>query len=508
MDFLKKWRVEIITFLGLILIYFFLRFYHLLSLPIFTDEAIYVRWAQIAQQDSAQRFISLTDGKQPLFIWFAGFIMKFIHEPLLAARMVSVLAGFGTMLGLYFLGKELFKNRYIGLISAALYVVYPFGLVYDRMALYDSLVGTFYVWSLYVGIVLTKKLRLDVAFILGFILGGGALNKSIGLYSMYLLPLNLLIFNFKQKKKWDLLGKWIFFAGASAVIAEIMYAILRLSPWFYIIKQKDATFFYPLSDLFHKPITFWIANFTEHFYGLSGWLISYVSLPIVLLVILVFIFDRYLWKEKVLLFLSFILPFIGFAMIAKVMYPRYLLFMSLPLLPISGYAFYRLSEKIKNMSLFALVSIILLSFMLYADFYILTDFAKAPIPQPDLNQYSNDWPAGGGVKESVQFFEQQAKNKKIFVGTEGTFGLLPYALEIYLINNPNITIKGYWPVKTVPPEDLIAASKKMPAYIIFYQPCPDCSSSGFAPTAWPLTVIARYKKGISNTYLSIYQVKK
>jgi len=157
MNFFKKHKFEFFVLAILILAYFISRFYNVLSLPIFTDEAIYIRWAQIAKQDANWRFISLTDGKQPMFIWLMMISLRIIQDPLLAGRVVSVGAGFLTLIGMYFLGKEIFKSNKIGLISSALYVVFPMALVYDRMALYDSLVGTFAVWALFLIVLLVRK---------------------------------------------------------------------------------------------------------------------------------------------------------------------------------------------------------------------------------------------------------------------------------------------------------------------------------------------------------------
>jgi hypothetical protein len=180
--------------------------------------------------------------------------------------------------------------------------------------------------------------------------------------------------------------------------------------------------------------------------------------------------------------------------------------MTLPLLPIIGYAFFKLFQKFKNIYVFALISIVLLSLMLYSDYAIFTNFATSPIPETDRNQLINDWPAGGGLKESVQFFTEEAKHRKIYIGTEGTFGLLPFGLEIYLRNNPNITLQGFWPINTIPPQEAIAASKHMPTYFIFYQPCSSCSFSGDAPKAWPAHLVKRYTKGIGKTFYTIYQI--
>lgn len=506
MKYIKQYKIEIISFILLSISYFFLRLVQILNVPMFTDEAIYTRWTQIAAQDSTERFISLTDGKQPLFIWINMFFMRLVHDPLLSGRLVSVVAGFLTMIGLFFLSRELFRKRWISIVAMLLYVIYPFALVYDRLAIYDSLVGTFYIWSLYVAILLMRKIRLDTAFILGIVMGGGALNKSIGLYSMYLLPATLLVFDFKAKKKLQIFAKWIVFAAIAGVIAEAMYAILRLSPWFYIISQKNATFFYSFRDLLHMPGTFWISNFVGNMHGLLNWIFPYMTWPMIILVIFSFVFYKEFWKEKILLFIYFILPFVGFALIAKVMYPRYIFFMSLPLLPLISYSLYKIYEKIKNKMLIILIAAIFASLMIYSDFMILTNFDKAPIPESDLNQLVNDWPAGGGLNNAILYLTSQAQHGKIYVGTEGTFGLLPYGLEAYVIQNPNIEIHGFWPIESTPPKEAIAASKKMPTYFIFYQPCPSCKSSGLAPASWSATRVQWYVKGIGKTYMSIYKL--
>ena len=111
MDFFKRHKFEAIVLIVLTLIYFVSRFYSILSLPIFTDEAIYIRWAQIAKQDANWRFISLTDGKQPMLIWLMMIALRFVQDPLLAGRVVSVGAGFLTLIGMYFLGKEIFRSN-------------------------------------------------------------------------------------------------------------------------------------------------------------------------------------------------------------------------------------------------------------------------------------------------------------------------------------------------------------------------------------------------------------
>jgi hypothetical protein len=77
----------------------------------------------------------------------------------------------------------------------------------------------------------------------------------------------------------------------------------------------------------------------------------------------------------------------------------------------------------------------------------------------------DSWPAGWGINETVAFLQNEAKDGPIYVGTQGTFGLMPYALEIYLQDKPNIEIHSFWPVDTVPLEVLEAAKTKKTFFI-------------------------------------------
>lgn len=501
MLFLKKYKLEIFFFLLLTVVYFISRFYHLLSLPIFTDEAIYVRWAQIAKNDATWRFISLTDGKQPMFIWIVMIAMRLIKDPLFASRTISVFAGFLTMIGLFFFGKETFKNRWIGLIGSFIYVLYPFGLVYDRLAIYDGLVTTFTVWSLYFEILLVRYIRLDIAFATALIIGGGVLNKTTEFIDLYAMPVLLLLFNFRQKGWVKKLGQFALYSVLVFILVNLYYSVLRLSPFFHIIAEKNNTFFYTFAEWKQHPWKFFIGNVN----GLIDWTKIYVMYPVLALIAASFFVSFKNFKEKLLLFGWFLGPFLIFALIAKIMYPRYLLPMTISLLPLAGYTLYEIAKKSK-LWIAIIVGILCMALYIRADYFILTDFAHAPIPSSDLGQLINDWPAGGGVKETTAFFAEQAKNNKIVIATEGTFGLMPAAYEISLVDNPHVKIQGLWPISDTLPAVLTDASKKYPTYVVFYQPCVSCRNGDQVPSQWPVKLLASYQRGISNRYLRLYQV--
>ena len=503
MVFLRKHRLEIVLLVLITGVFFASRLYNIVSLPIFTDEAIYIRWSQIAKQDANWRFISLTDGKQPMFVWISMIFMHFVKDPLLAGRLVSVFAGFFTMIGLFFLGREIFKSRFIGIASAVLYTIYPFALVYDRMALYDSLVGTFAVWGLYFIILLARRVRLDVALILGMVLGGGVLTKTTGFLSIYLLPFSLLLFDWQKTQRAKRLLKLFGLGIAAVVLTYGFYSILRLSPFFHIITDKNALFVYPLKEWLEHPYRFLYGNLR----GEWDWLWRYLTFSGILLLALSLFPDRKFQKEKIFLFLWFLTPFILLALFGRVLYPRFIFFMTLPLLALISFSLLRLKELLKNKILLVGCILFFSIVPLYSDYLIIADFSHASIPVSDLRQYNNDWPAGGGVRESIQFFKEQAKKGKIYIGTQGTFGLLPYALEIYLLGDPNITIEGLWPIEATIPQKVKEKSQKMPTYFIFYQPCNYCKFVGTAPVTWnSLNIIYQYKKAYGVRYYSLYQV--
>lgn len=502
MDFFRRHKFEIIILAVLTLIYFASRFYSILSLPIFTDEAIYIRWAQIAKQDANWRFISLTDGKQPMFIWLMMISLRFIQDPLLAGRIVSVGAGFMTLIGMYFLGREAFKNNKIGLMSSALYVIFPMALVYDRIALYDSLVGTFAVWSLFLIVQLARKVRLDIALILGMVIGGGVLTKTSGFFSIYLLPFSLLLFDWTKKEINKRLPKWLFLAVIVIAIAYGFYSILRLSPFFHIITEKNAIFVYPFKDWLDHPFNFFIGNWKAFW----DWTTRYLTWPFLSLAILSFFVAKSFVREKLVLFLWFIVPIVALGLFGKTLFPRFIFFMILPLLPLIAFSLVNIYAKLKKLYVFLIFFFLVSVLVVKADYLISNNFANAQIPISDKKQYLTDWPAGGGVKRVVGFFKEEVRKGKIYVATQGTFGLMPFALEMYLVDNPNIKIDGYWPVGDTIPAKVIEMSKKIPTYFVFYQPCSSCIYPGAAPVQWNLNPILQIK-GAGDNYTSIYRIK-
>ncbi len=496
MAIFRRWRVRLLLLIaGLAALYLITRLTNLTKLPIFTDEAIYIRWSQIGSRDANWRFISLVDGKQPLFTWIMMVFLRFIRDPLLAGRLVSVIAGIFTTIGIWFTAQELFKSKKISFIASFLYIIIPFGLFYDRMALYDSWVAAFSIWNLYLAILLVRRLRLDVALLLGLTLGMGMLNKTSGFLSLYMLPGTLLLFDWRHTGRVKRVMLWIVYVCLAAAISQLLYSVLRLSPLFGMIEQKNALFVYPLGEWLTHPFNFLIGNI----HGLFDWAINYLTWPIFFSAMFA---GFSLWKfprEKLLLLGWWFAPFFALALDGKVLYPRFILFMILPLMILSAVAVAWIWDHFKG-SVWRWVFVVILFFgSFYADYYIITNPVYAPIPDADAGQYINDWPAGWGISQVNAFLLDQSLKGKITVYTDGTFGLLPYALELYLVDNPNITIKGIYPIPSDIPQEMIDQAKVTPTFMVFNE------KQNVPP--WPMTLIAQYQKGQNTVkFLRLYEV--
>lgn len=477
------------------------RLFNLRLWPIFTDEAIYTRWSQIALHDASLRFLPLTDGKQPLWHWFTMVAMKVISDPLIAGRFVSAAAGFGALIGIFFLAWELFHKKHAALIASILYLFTPFNFFYDRIALVDSMLAMWGIWALYFGVKTAKSLRLDHAMLTGFAIGAGLLTKSPAVFWQYLFPLNLLFLHQKRH-----VGRWLALSVPTMVIAEAMRNIMRLSPWMHMIGRKNLEFVVSFSDFFKEPWRWFWGNLPS----LTKWWVGWLTWPLMVVSILGFVMMllpgkhplrlRGKFREVVFLLVHAAVPLLAAAAFGKVIFARYMLFATPPLLLAAAVA----TDRILTLSNKIEAKVVFVSFLavaaVFLDFKILTDPLRAPIIQADRDQYVDGFPAGWGIDEVIGFLKREASDKKIFLGTQGTFGLMPASFELYLWDNNNIEIRGYWPVSKVP-KDVVDKAGEKPTYFVYYE-----SYEGQIPPQDNIELVKAYQKGIGNRFMYLYRV--
>jgi 4-amino-4-deoxy-L-arabinose transferase-like glycosyltransferase len=441
MRFVPIFRTHIKTAILLTLIlviYFLFRLPNLTYQPIFADEAIYIRWAQVMKAEPTLRFLPLTDGKTPLFMWAMMPVFKVVENPLLAGRVLAVFSGLGTLIGVFLLAT-IFFNKRVGLLAAFLVATTPYMVFFDRMALVDTLLAAFTTWSILIALLLVKYKRIDLAMVLGFLMGGGILTKTPGMFNLVMMPIAALTVNFFAKDWIKQILKVGGLFTIAIVIALAIYNALRLGPGFSSLSSRNSDYVRNPMDLLKNPLD----PFIPHLRDLTSFW-SVLLGPIVIILIIGIIF-AVLKRNKyaITIFLIGLGPLLIQMCLLQTFTARYLLFSVPPFLIISAFGLDNLLGYLKkNTHLFTvgLVSLLLL-WPLYFTFKLTTDIENAPLPDNERRGYLEDWTSGYGLPEIDSYLDEESKKGLVIVGTEGSFGTLPDGLQIYFDKNRSVVFK-------------------------------------------------------------------
>ncbi|GEM_PF-2746328 len=427
----------------LTLLFLITRLYNLTLLPIFTDESIYIYWAKFIGYTHSHWFISLTDGKPPLFIWIMTFFLKISPSSfyLIAGRFISVLAGAITIIGVYKLTEILFNSKKTAFFAAFLCIMNPFMLFHDRLALYDAFLTAMLVWSVYFTVKTTRTYKKVDAFLWGLFLGLGLLTKPPAIIFIPLTVVCFFILMFKKDIKKQIKKTW-FLPFIVIAVAEGINSIQRLSLNYQVIAERSERFQLPLNEFFSAPFTLIQKNIIE----LLQWVVAYNTLPVFLLgfAALIFLLVKDTKKGLILLIL-WIMPILVFATVGKILFPRYILFTTpFFLIALSQIVQIFFSDK-RFLKLKIVLVIFLLSFSLHFNFYLLTNPSKAPLPSIEQYQYISSQYAGYGLSSIFSFLDTELeRGPRITLVTQGKFGLFPYAFVLQYWNDSRIDIIPTW----------------------------------------------------------------
>lgn len=454
-------RKTLFPLIFLAAVFFLIRIPNLTLQPVFCDEAIYIHWAQkILGNFQRNAFIPLTDGKTPLFMWTAAPFLAIFNDPLFAGRMVSVLSGFATMLGGVFLGKKFFDEK-TGFLAGLFLAILPFTVFFDKMALTDSMLAAFSLWSLILALLIVQKIEAKRIILLGLVLGLGTWVKTPGIFSFLTLPIVLVAVDFKKEKLSGALKVLLAFLGSAAVGYSI-YNLLRFSQHFSQLTSRDSDYYFPLSRLLESPFN----PLMGHLKDLADWLPRLVTPPILVLigVALVLIFlnkDR----KSLAIFLWGLLPLVAMSLLLKTFTARYILFCAIPLVFLGAVAARKLFDHSFIKKKPALAWLLIFSLLLPAlsfDLKLMTNLAAAPLPAESRQGYFENWLAGYGAKEISDFLKStQYEHEKVLLVTEGAFGVLPDGIQIYLGKNKNIKV---WTSGSQLSEDVYAEARVTPTF--------------------------------------------
>lgn len=450
---------------GILTLFALTHFWSLTLLPVFADESIYIRWAQLLMDDWHQYlFFALNDGKTPLFIWSLVPFQHLFSDQLYAARFVAVLVGFFQL----FVTKEIVKavggRQKAQWLSMLMVTILPFWYIYHRFALMDGMLTLFLSLTVLgtlnvvkISSVKTREYLKWTAFT-GISLGLALWSKLPALFVLPALP--FFLFLAKKESKHVLVQQCISL-GASTFLGLVIFALLKVSPSFSQLFHRSSDFIFPVQEVLFQGK--WqqtlpsIPNYLAYFW-------VYLTWPVLLLAVSG-IFSKKNRKVS-LVFLALVASLSGiFFVFGKVVYSRYFLPVALPftvLAAINAQALYdkyfTQQPKMSKKMIAAVIITILFGSMISESFQFilpaLTSPTTIPFVSSDKEQYLTTWSAGIGIPETVEYIRQQSKNHSIAVATEGRFGTLPDGLSLYFHDRDvdNIYIEGteQYPVKTLP----------------------------------------------------------
>jgi 4-amino-4-deoxy-L-arabinose transferase-like glycosyltransferase len=445
----------------------------LTALPVFADEAIYIRWSQLMIDDwQRYAFFPLNDGKTPLQMWLMIPFLNFFSDQLFAGRFLSVLVGVGQIIIVQKLIKKLgggFLSQVLGMVWVS---VLPFWFFHHRMALIDALITFFLTLVLYGLFQLTSKLKPKQKMLWTLITG---LSFAAALYTKVPAIFFSMVFVFfslrnvrwpftqEQLKHFVIQCVWLGIAGAIGIAG---FLTLKLNPAFGQLFSRGNDFTFTIQEVLTKELHTPFFNL----YKVSGWILAYLS-PV--LVLLPLIWFRWSKKKRIILLLYvssllFALPFIG---LGKVLAPRYFLPSAIGITVSAALCVDEMKKRKFPHKKSILVAVSLFPIVWSLPFLVTSWFNVNQIPfvSVDRVQYQTEWSAGFGHREVTHLIEEKAKEGRIVVATEGSFGTLPDGILMDLHNKPvnNIEVYGIGaPIVNVPDTFIQKARQSESAWIV------------------------------------------
>lgn len=464
MQLSKLLKTPLFFWSGLILLYLSTHLPGLTLLPIFADEAIYIRWAQLIITDWSQYlFFPLNDGKTPLFIWMLAPVLQLSSDPLLGGRLLAVLGGLLQVLLIVHLLKALRVNRVGQLVGALITIFAPFWFFHHRMVLMD---GWLTVWLSLVTLAMLKLTtpRLHSGRLLVW-WGVGVTAVWAGLMTKvpFLLAFPaLLLLPLSGKLKANTLVLRLRRSVLLLVGGTTLFLLLAVTPVFPQLFNRGSDFLMPLSEVLSgrwQETVPSIPTYLGYFVSYSGW--GVLVLAVIGLV------QPGKRRSSWIFASSFVLFSIPIWVLGRVVFPRYLfpamfyltLIASLgagTLWQSSSAPIHTLRRRFAIRSL--LVLLILQLFVTSLRFVVPSLFNTSAIPfvSADRGQYLTTWSSGHGIWETYSYLQQLKQSQltgTIQVATEGSFGSLPDGLLLYNFRQPldRVWIEGIgYPVDSIP----------------------------------------------------------
>ena len=236
------WAITAWTLLGAVV-----RLASLRALPVFGDEAIFLRLAALARTDPLTRlWISFQEAQAPLHIWLLALVLPVSPDPVRAGRLLSVVAGIACIPASAWAARRVvdaFEQasapataRFVPVAAAALAALCPFFVFAGRLARVDSLFLLESILAAGLAFALavaseegSRARRLSLALVFGILMGATMLTRQAVSYPLWLLPA-IAWFLRPEPRRGATVTRLLAALAVAAVIAAALWLPMLTSP--------------------------------------------------------------------------------------------------------------------------------------------------------------------------------------------------------------------------------------------------------------------------------------
>ena len=483
------------TIWSLSFLYLFLRLYHLTAIPIFNDEAIYLDWGWREIHHFDLLFYSLYDAKPPLLMWLFGITSLFAPTMLFAGRLVSVIFGYLTFIGIWKLTKKVGSTQ-MAVLACLLYICIPIFSFFDRQALMESAIGTIGVWSCLITLKLYETEKIRWTFMLGIVLGGGYLIKTSAL--VFFVPTMIfLIYDLISKK--HIRGKCITNILVCGFTGFFIVLPMLLQKLYWETLPTNDRYSLKINEILSIPWSHWLKLLSDT----SQILFFHLTpLPLIVLVVatIVIIFQGPRYLRYILLW--FLIPLSVDVLVIREVIERYVVsYLPISLILIA----FIFSHGRNTVQRTIVVTLTIGSALFITSMQIISplryfSFLSA-VSKFALKEYTSGYTSGYGVPEVVAFLVQQISDKPAYLMTALHTGNPESGVMTYFLKNPDVVV-GYFDSKTTNQTvtDLACISSPIPFYFVSRE-TDQAGMAGF------LRQVYYKKSSISNFGIGIYTLR-
>jgi 4-amino-4-deoxy-L-arabinose transferase-like glycosyltransferase len=387
------------------MVFLITRLLNISSLNVNSDEIRHILRAQATLEGNL--FIGMQESLKQFYIWLVAIGIYFFDDQLFVARTISALSGLITGLTCYQLGLLLYQNRFIGGLAALFYLVSPYALFFDRLALTDSLLTMLIAISILLSVKLWQQPTIIRAVLLGIILGCAVLTK---LYAtiFYITPL-LLWMILGRTINWQRIGQLLLVTYTTTLPAWLPVLLIGKQAYQEDHYQKIIT----TSSSMETSITF-----LHNLQLMASWFATYLTWPFIILLsftlLVTVISDK---RKPSLLLLSLVVIYLlTFAFLIDMLVSRYLLPVIVPLVLLLAWGMWQMLNFVysKNWGILNRYTKIILTttFLvglcwpaLSFDYLIITNPTQAPLPLVDSWSFGQNQ-AADAYRQAAMFIAE------------------------------------------------------------------------------------------------------